>query len=433
MRGARQWRAVDNTMLVKNSVLVFAALLLSSAATFVFQVMMGNAMPLGDFGQLSAIIALQSLCAVPAGGLTMLYAKHAAALEAGGNPAALRPLYGRALRESSVAGFLLALAIAGTARWWGGAMDIPAGSVALLTALLAAVYYLQVPPLAFVRGLQRFWLFTFGLGGGGLVKIALAAVIIAAGANSVSNAVGALTVSVLFSVAVMHVAVVRRLSGLGAVPVAVPPGGGAFLASAIAGTLFPILYLNADMVLIRAVMPAEVSGHYGAFMVMGKMVFLCGQVVAIALFPAVVAGAAGGKTVEPLIAFRAFGLVLAVGLVLAAAAFFFPGPYMEMVLKESDPVIARLLVWYTLSAVAVALLFVESSYALARHRYGFLWAGGVAVAAQAGVIVRFSDSLERVVMLQAALFWGVFMVRAARLMAEMRAVPSHAEEVASDG
>ena len=409
-------------MLVKNSAIIFTALFLSSAASFVFQVMMGKTLPLGDFGQLSAILAIQGIFSVLPGGMILLYARHAAALRARNGDTALSALYGRSMKESVAAAVVSGVAVAATAPWWSQWMHIESGAAAILTALLIAVYFVQAPPLAFVRGLQHFWLFAVGLGGAGVLKVALAAAVIAAGMNTVSNAVVALIVSALLSIAVLHLALVRGMAHGAPAPHGLSrKETAAFLFSALAGSVFPMIYLNADMILIRSVMPAEVSGHYGAFMVAGKVILQLGQVVGIALFPAVVAGSATGGGVSPAIAFRGFGLVLAAGLCAVALAFQFPELYLRFILKSSDSSLAPFLGWYALSAVAVALLFVESNYSLARHRFGYLIPGALAAAAQVAGIIRFSGSLEAIVKFQAALFWGVFLIRAAVLLRELKA------------
>lgn len=405
-------------MLVKNSAIIFVALLLSSVASFAFQVMMGKTLSLGDFGQLSAILAVQGIFSVLPGGLIMLYARHAAALRARKSDTALRTLYGRAMKECAIAALISAVLVTATGPWWIQWMHIEPGRAALLTALLIAAYFLQAPPLAFVRGLQHFWLFAAGMGGAGVLKVALAAVVIAAGINSVSNAVIALIVSTLLSVVVLHLALLRGMTGGASAAHGLSRKETAtFLLSAMAGSVFPMIYLGADMILIRSLMPAEVSGHYGAFMVMGKAVLQLGQVVGIALFPAVVAGA-----VSPAIAFRGFGLVLTAGLGAVALAFQFPEYYLRFILKTSDPTLAPFLVWYTLSAVAVALLFVESNYSLARQQFGYLIPGALAAVVQVVGIIHFSGSLEAIVKFQAALFWGVFLLRAAFLLRETKGV-----------
>ncbi|MBI5637524.1 MAG: hypothetical protein HZA03_06085 [Nitrospinae bacterium] len=390
--------------------------------------MMGRTLALGDFGQLSAILAVQGIFSILPGGMILLYARHAAALRARGDHGALRTLYDRSLKEGAAAALAATVAVAATTPWWSRWMHIESAGAALLTALLIAAFFVQAPPLAFVRGLQRFWLFAAGLGGAGILKVALAAAVIAAGINTVSNAVVTLIVSTLLSAAVLHVALLRGMAD--GAPAAHGLSRGetaAFLLSAMAGSVFPMIYLNADMILIRAVMTDEVSGHYGAFMVMGKMVLQLGQVVGIALFPAVVAGAAAGGGLSPAIAFRGFGLVLGAGFFAVAGAFLFPEFLLRLMLKTSDPALAPFLGWYTLAAVAVALLFVESNYSLARHRYGYLIPGALAAAAQVAGIIRFSGSLEAIVKFQAALFWGVFLIRAALLLREVKAIQPASE------
>ncbi len=392
--------------------------------------MMGKTLSLGDFGQLSAILAVQGISSVLPGGLILLYARHAATLRARKDDGALRTLYDRSLRESALAALVSGVAVAAAAPWWSQWMHIQSGSAALLTALLVASYIIQAPPLAFVRGLQHFWLFAGGMGGSGVLKVALAAAVIAAGINTVSNAVIALIVSTLLSVALLHMALLRGMTGGGSAAHGLSRKETAiFLFSAMAGSVFPMIYLNADMILIRSIMPAEISGHYGAFMVAGKMVLQLGQVVGIALFPAVVAGSAAGGAISPAIVFRGFGLVLAAGLCAVLLAFQYPEFYLRFMLKSSDSTIAPFLGWYTLAAVAVALLFLESNYSLARHRYGYLIPGALAAAAQVIGIIRFSGSLEMIVKFQAALFWGVFLIRAVVLLREVKAVQPVSEGI----
>ncbi len=417
-------------MLVKNSAIVFAALFLGSAASFVFQIMMGKTLSLGDFGQLSAILAVQGIFSVLPGGMILLYARHAAALQARNSETAMRALYDRSMKESVAAALVAGVAVAGAAPWWSRWMHIESGAATLLTVLLIAVYFVQAPPLAFVRGLGHFWLFAGGMGGAGVLKLALAAVVIVAGMNSVPNAVITLIVSTLLSVVVLHLALLRGMAGGAAAAHGLSrKETAAFLFSALAGTVFPLIYLNADMILIRSVMPAEVSGHYGAFTVAGKVMLQLGQVVGIALFPAVVAGSTAGGGVSPSIVFRGFGLVLAAGLCAIAGAFLFPEWYLRLMLRTSDPALAPFLGWYTLAAVAVTLLFVEFNYSLARHRHGYLVPGALAAAAQVVGIISFSGSLESIVKFQAVLFWGVFLIRAAILLRELKAPPPVAEGI----
>lgn len=426
----RRQSRVGRMMLVKNSAIIFAALFLGSVASFVFQVMMGKTLQLGDFGQLSAILAVQGIFSVLPGGMILLYARHAAALRARNNDTGLRALYRRSLKEGAAAALVCGVAVAAGAPWWSTWMHIDPGATAFLTALLIAVYFVQAPPLAFVRGLQRFWLFALGMGGAGVLKVALAAAVIAAGMTTVSSAVVTLIVSTLLSIVVLHLALLRGM--VGGAPAAhglSPKETAAFLLSAMAGSVFPMIYLNADMILIHSVMPADVSGHYGAFTVAGKVVLQLGQVVGIALYPAVVAGTTAGGGISPAIAFRGFGLVLAAGLCAVALAFQFPEFYLRFMLKTSDSTLAPFLGWYTLAAVAVALLFLESNYSLARNRYGYLVPGALAAAAQVAGIISFSGSLEAIVKFQAALFWGVFLVRAAVLLREVKTVQPVSEGI----
>lgn len=412
-------------MLAKSSLVVFAALLLHAVSSFAFQIIMGRSLSLDQFGQLSVLLSVQAAFAVPSGALIIHYSRSAAALNASGRRGGLGALY----RASW--GTCVRWALAAAALVYAGAfflrdelrVDAPA---AFVSAPMVAAYFMQVPGLALVRGLGSFNLFAAGLGGGGALKVLLALAVVAAGWADGASAVGAITASALFSVALLHLLLRGGLSESHPDPGPAPHRPQAlFLASAMAGAFFPVFFMSVDMVLVRYYFPPDVSGHYGAFGVVGKVFTLLSQVLAIAMFPAVVTEDTAGRGAPASLAFKGMGILTAAGLPAVAFCFLFGDGVLRMIIKTDDPATAACLGYYAVSALAVGILYVEAAYQLARRRFGFVVAGVAGALFQTAGIAWFSGSLPDMVKFQAVLFWALAAWRMAAVALEK--TPSPAE------
>lgn len=408
-------------MLVKNSAIVFAAVSFSTASAFLFQVLMGRSMTLGDFGQLSAFLSIQTIFSVPSGALILLYSRHAASFSALGKRGELRGLYANGWRVCFVVAVASATAVFAGSYIWGGVKENWELGAAAALSLLVAVYFLQAVPLAFVRGLQKFHLMAVGLGISGVLKLAIAGILVWAGLVTVPLAVTAIIAGVAVSIALLYFLLRPALME---VPPASPGLDGRqmalFTLSAMAGTFFPMFYMNIDMIMVRMLYPLEVSGHYGAFLVAGKMVFLCGQVIGMVLFPAVVAGDAVNASGGNRLMWRAGVLLFSMGGALAAALSFFRDKVMGIILKTADEGMATLLPYYCIAILAVAALFLEWNHRLARQQFGFLRLAAAGAVMQVAGIAYFSASLEGMVKFQAALFCSLLAVRLGILLREGR-------------
>ncbi len=406
--------------LTKNSIIVFAATFVSSMATFIFQIMMGRAMTLDNFGQLSALFSIQMIISIVVGALILLYTRHTARFWTLDEKGKTRSLYSNAWKTCGAIGAACAVVLSVTSVFWSAKMNITSFASVVAISVLIAAYFLQSVPLAFVRGLQKFHLLGAGLGTAGILKLLLGVFIIYAGVT-VPGAIFAVIVAVLLSIVVMHATLWPWIKK--SEPAETGLKGKemfSYAFTAMAGTFLPTFFINADMILIRSLFPSELSGYYAVFMVIGKVIFLCGSVVTVALFPAAVSeDAEGGKKGNELV-FHAMILILVGGGAVVAVSFLYPVQLLEILFNKTDGQIALLLPWYSLFVLAVALIYMEAHQRLARGQYGFLWLAGAAAVAQVAGIYHFSYSLGAIIKFQAALFWAVFALRFLSVLIEGR-------------
>jgi O-antigen/teichoic acid export membrane protein len=418
--------------LTKNSAIVFAATFISSASTFIFQVMMGRSMDMNSFGAFNALISIQLIFSVFTGALILLYTRYSASFWTLGEKGKLHGLYSHAWRSMSAIAVIAFLAVTATSFLWGERLNIGSKLPIILASFLIASYFIQSVPLAFVRGMQRFTFFFYGLGTSGLLKLVLGALFIYLGIT-VEKALLALLLSVLVSIVIIHKLITpllgERTDGGAGI------GSGEMLsygARAVAATFFPMFFINVDMILIRSIFAPEVSGHYAAFGVVGKIIFLGGQIVAVALFPATVSGEASKVNYGNDLVSRAILLVFLGGGAVTLLASAFPLKIMSILFRIDDPYIASMLPWYCGVIMAVSLLLIEANHRLARGEYGFLWVAGAAAVLQLVGIFHFAGSLDSIIRFQLVLFWTAAVIRMASLLLFSRAPEKVAAGSAAD-
>ena len=418
--------------LTKNSAIVFAATFISSASTFIFQIMMGRSMDMNSFGAFNALLSIQLIFSVFTGALILLYTRYSASFWTLGEKGKLHGLYSHAWRNMSAIAVVAFFAVTATSFLWGESLNIGSEIPIIFAAFLIASYFIQSVPLAFVRGMQKFTFFFYGLGTSGLLKLALGALFIYLGIT-VEKALLALLLSVLVSIVIIHRLITPLLGertdegvGIGSSEMV------SYGTRAVAATFFPMFFINVDMILIRSLFEPEFSGHYAAFGVIGKIIFLGGQIVAVALFPATVSGEASKVDYGNDLVSRAILLVFLGGGTVTLLASLFPLQIMSLLFRINDPHTALMLPWYCGFIMAVSLLLIEANHRLARGEYGFLWVAGVAAAVQFWGIYHFAGSLESIIKFQMVLFWTAAIIRMASLLLFSRAPEKVSAESMAD-
>ena len=381
--------------LTKNSAIVFAAMLVSNICSFLFSILMGRNMPMEMFGGFSALLSIQLIFSVLTGAFILYYTRESAKLPAGdGRLSRLYEASWRGAGKFSLGSFLL---VAGSGFLWAELLSIESLLYTTLAGLLIGTYFLQAVPLAFVRGLQRFYLLFYGLGLAGILKLLMGWFAVRGGI-SIDGGLWSLIGSALFSVGLMHL-LLRRI---------IPPTGEGddtpmtvedrfiFSSRAILALLFPMLFMNVDMLLVRSLMEPVASGHYASFGVIGRVIFIIGQVVAIALFPATVSRDSAleeGEAKNNDLVYRALLLTLFGGGSVTAVCFLFGDMLLKLLFKIEPGLAGEMLPYYCCMVTFIAILYIEANHRLARQQYGFLWVSSGLALLQAVVLFRFAPDL----------------------------------------
>jgi len=406
--------------LTKNSIIVFATTFISSASTFIFQIMMGRSMEMDNFGWFNVLLSIQLIFSVFTGALILLFTHHAAMFWTLDEKGKLHGLYTSAWRIAAIIAVASICLVPLSAPLWMEKLRIESILSVLLASLLIASYFLQAIPLAFVRGMQKFYFFFYGLGTSGVFKVLLGAMFIYIGIT-VENALFALLLSVLLSIFLIHRLIIPLFLDHPATSVDVTREEMfSYGSRAVGATFFPMFFINVDMILIRSLFDPEISGHYAAFGVFGKLIFLGGQIVAVALFPATVSGDTAKVNIGNDLIGRAIVLVLLGGGAAVGLSIAFPEKILQVMFKINDPATAELLPYYCGFILAVSVMLIEANHRLARKQYGFLWVAVIAAFIQVAGIIRFSDSLENLIKFQLILFSVAATVRVISLLFDSR-------------
>jgi len=390
--------------LTKNSVIVFSATAISSGSAFVFQIMMGRAMPLELFGALNAILSIQLITSVLTGALILSFARYSAEFKAKGEAKKVSGFYDISWVVASLSALGALLVFLLTSPFWKKFLGVGGVDTILTASILVAVYFIQSAPLGFVRGTKKFFILAVGLSLSGILKIVFAGVLIYAGV-SVARSLLAIILSVLVSIIVMHLMIKFEMKkGSKERP---EVGRGAmfkFCLKAVGVSFFPLFFVNIDMIMVRSLFGEELSGYYAAFSVIGKTLFILSQVIAVALFPAAVSDNVSDKLDDGSLLKWASMLLLIPSLVLVFLCYRFPEDILQTIFNKDVGAFAYLLPYYVLMVASVSMLLLESNYRLAKGEYKILKAGFVLAVIQLCGLVWFSESFENLIIFQTMIF-----------------------------
>ncbi len=402
--------------LTKNSATVFAATFINSASAFIFLLMMGRSMGMGDFGALNALLSIQLIFSVFTGALILVYAKYTAQFLALQLPGKVWGFYSLSWSLALLCAFLSVLLVAGSSVLWKESLNIDSFGVILITGTLIGSYFLQAVPLGFVRGMEKFGILAIGLSISGLLRLALAAIFIAIGIT-VGKAISALFLSVIVSIAIMHIAISSHQKD---VEPERPNVGRhemlSFYIKAVIAGFFPLFFINVDIILVRLLFSPEESGIYSAFATIGKTIFVTALVVSAALFPAAVRGKILNSANSIELFKRASFMLFGVGAVVTLFSYFWSDDIMRLLFRVDDKAVSSLLPYYCVAVWAVSFLLMEFNYSLASGGRKFLLLALAVTALQLPGIFYFSDSLEKLIMFQMTLFMTVAVVRFVAVM-----------------
>lgn len=256
--------------------------MVANVANYAYNILMARFLGPELFAALAALLASMAIIGVPVAAILMGFAKFAADLQSERAPGKLHYLWLSALKIIGLLGALLALIailFAGPiTRSLGIAAPLP--FILLMTSipigLLAAVNR------GIVQGLERFWTYAASISAEGITKVVAGLLLVMLG----FQLTGA-TLAIFLASIVAFATLLPALWPLRKTPVVTFPRRSLLQFSffTLAITLVVTLFLNADVIVAKAVLPAEIAGRYAAASTIAKIIPYIVSAVVSAMLP----------------------------------------------------------------------------------------------------------------------------------------------------
>ncbi len=395
--------------LARTSTIVFVFTLLASVLNYLSNLVFGRLLTPAEYGDLTALLALVVVVAIPSGAAQTIVAERLAR--------------DRATSDERDVAWLI--------RYSTGHIGVVAGAVGLTYALciplVTSTLNLQAPgpafallPLVvltfflalasgFLQGLDRFVSL-------GIVMLAVAVGRLAFGVPWAANgggsggAIGGQAIGTLLAVLGVGWMLRRQFraapTGSATAGMRRQPDVRALVASAAVAAF--ALLSNLDVLLAKLLLSPDQSGHYAALATVGKLIFFLPSAVAIAMVPNAARARREGDQSSVL---RVAALLTGgVALLVATPAILVPEFTLRLMFGENYVDAANGVLPIAIAGVGLAVLnlLVVYTVAMQDRRWPLLLLGGIA--AQLGAILLFGHSPESIATAQAVVIVGLLIV-----------------------
>lgn len=383
-----------------NSMVLFIFMMGANVCNYLFQVVAGRLLPVGEYGTLNTLMSLITCFSIP-NGITSMAAARYVALQGGMGGGRAAPVAGPLLRCGAAAALCIALAGALLAAPLARALHLGSPLLVCGCAAVAAANAIAAAMYGILQGLQLFLPYGVqGLVGAGC-KLAVGALLIALGYGA-GGAVaamllgGALTVLYCGFYIRGYLAQAVRCKGESAAGF----GGLARPALGMAAAQGCTTALaNGDILLAKAFFDDGVAGAYSSAMVIGKIAMYVSTAVVAALFPMAVEEHGKGHGTKKLFA-RALLYGGGSSALMALGMGLFGGRVVGMLFGQKYLGAAQYLPAVCMFVVPLAFLTIIMNYVLAVGRAGFFVGSTLAaMAAMLALAGRFHADVAQVMAL----------------------------------
>jgi O-antigen/teichoic acid export membrane protein len=324
------------------------------------------------YGDVASLSALTGLITLPLVGVQLAVARYVAGFNELGNKAAIHVMYRRGLVIGLVAGACLTVLLTALAVPMQRILEISSVSAVVITTLVALPTILVPIVSGLAQGLQRFWIFAFGIGAGPMIRALLAAVFLGIGLG-VSGAMAATTLSTVLAVLVPFVVLREWLHKEPRASLAVSSREIlAYVVPVLVGVLAITSLSTIDVLFAKGLFTSHTAGVYGGASLVGRVILYFGFAIVFVLLPKVSARAAAdrdaldvlGRSVLVTVAFCLAGIAL------YAAA---PKFLLDIAFGSSYEGAAPYLWMFAVAMSGYAVLNVLLAYHLGRGDGRFSW------------------------------------------------------------
>ncbi len=363
-------RLLLSDSLLRTSGLMFAAFMLASIFSYLFQIVMGRLLGPGQYGLLNALLSLMTVLSVPVGTLLMVVTRKAAGYKAKGNYGGAKGLFeqvNKAVLAAGGLGLAVFLACSFLIRDYLNAPSL------LPVALLGLAAFASLPgPVntAMLQGLQEYRWLAISMALTGPARLAFTSLPVLAGFG-VGGAVGGVIATGVFVWGVTYFPLKGLLVSAGESSADRHLQFSRVIPVFIANLAFAVM-TQADMLLVNRYFQAQEAGVYASAAILGRAVMYIPGSIVLAMFPMVsetkALNASGGhlliKSLLGTMVFSGGGALL---------FYFFPAWTMGTFFGAGYRGAAPLLKYFGLAMLPMAFLLVFMNYFVAREKTVFAY------------------------------------------------------------
>ncbi|MFH0935736.1 MAG: oligosaccharide flippase family protein [Candidatus Omnitrophota bacterium] len=269
----------------RNVIIVFAGMSLFNFFNLLYQLLIAHKLSPEHFAAFNTLLSVFLIISAPLYTIQVAVAKYAAEFRAKGELSKIKFLLRDLLKKFLILGLLTLLIFWFSAIFIINSLKIPSHSAAYLFAVLLASMWLIPLFKGAVQGLEFFTGLSFALIVIGVIKVALAYMLIVAGYD-IAGAITALLVSELIGLGIYYFCL-RPYFASGAIKREELNYRQIFgYLLPVAATYFCFMSLvNADMIMVKYYFSAEDSGFYSLAQMVGKIFLFLPIAISTVMFP----------------------------------------------------------------------------------------------------------------------------------------------------
>ncbi len=419
----RAWRWISHDFF-KASALLFALSLVGSIVNMLCRIMLGRLLTSEQYGEMETMMQISVYVSVPVAAVQMVVARQVAFAKGEGRTDRIGDIIwvvGRQMGMYALATVVLILGAAPFIRDFFHLNSI--WPIVATSGIVLSVFMISVISGA-LQGGHRFWQGGVSALFGPVSRIGLSWALIRPGFGATGALAAHAGSSMIMSVAGLAFAwdLIRKRARE---PVNLR-GMYRFLVPAMMTLWLTGVIGGIDIIIVKRLFSTWVAGDYMRVSAVVRLSLFVNGALTLALFPWVASEQAGGRqTIHLLVKASAAGL----GVGVAAALLFsvFPGFVLSIFYRDIPP---HMLAWLRLlgwALIPVGVFNVLIQYHMARQEYRFLFRLAPAIAAYAGLLILFRQSIPALIMAMGGGALGVVLCLLLPVWLNRNAAPSDRE------
>lgn len=355
-----------------NSIIVFTIMMIANVFNYLYQIVMGNALTVSDFGNLNTLLSLSVVISVPSGILQLITAQYTAYYQALGEMGKMRRLLHSLLQIAGIAtaiAFLIGLGFTGLI---SNVIKIKQTRDILVVVAVISLSCIISVTSGKLQGLKRF--VTYGIVGivSSMCKLLFGMILVWLGIGLFGNILALLVGSILVIMYSFYTLKHVLRDGY-SIRISLDRADiTRYFRSVFWVQLFTAILVNGDILLIRTFVTYQAeAGIYASGMVFGKISMYMATAVITTLFPVVAEQQTQGRHTKALFS-RAMLFGGGISIAFAAGLNIVRWPLITMLFSTRYSLATTYLLPISCFVVTVTLLSIRMNYLMVRGETGFL-------------------------------------------------------------